>query len=221
MSSSYPYLPLRWLVTTPDLADDPDVFPRLPGQGFVAEKTPVWSTTVRTAASGRQVRASQCSTPTWRFKIGYEFIRDRITSAELARLYGFFNTRQGQLGSFYYYDPNDNLVAGQPVAIADGVSTTYQLTRTVAPASPYAFVEPVYILNGTPAVSVAGVPSTGFGVGEYGQIVFSAPPPEGAQIAWSGSFLFWCRFSQDTVSPAQMVASLWSLDGLQFESVKP
>ena len=40
-------------------------------------------------------------------------------------------------------------------------------------------------------------------------------------IAWSGSFLFWCRFSQDTVSPAQMVASLWSLDGLGFESVKP
>ena len=77
--SSYPYLPVRWLVTTPDLADDPDVFPRLPGQGFVAEKTPVWSTTVRTAASGRQVRASQCVTPTWRFKVAYEFIRDRIT----------------------------------------------------------------------------------------------------------------------------------------------
>ncbi len=93
MSSSYPYLPMRWLVTTPDLADDPDVFPRLPGQGFVSEKTPVWSTTVRTTASGRQVRASQCSSPTWRFRIGYEFIRDRITSAELARLYGFFNTR--------------------------------------------------------------------------------------------------------------------------------
>ena len=221
MSSSYPYLPLRWLVTTPDLADDPDVFPRLPGQGFVAEKTPVWSTTVRTAASGRQVRASQCSSPTWRFKVAYAFIRDRISQAELARLYGFFNTRQGQLGSFYYYDPNDNLVAGQPVAVADGVTTTYQLNRTVAPGSPYAFTEPVYILNGNPSVTVAGAPAQGFGVGEYGQIVFSVPPAQGAQIAWSGSFLFWCRFSQDTVSPAQMVASLWSLDGLSFESVKP
>ncbi len=221
MSSSYPYLPMRWLVTTPDLADDPDVFPRLPGQGFVSEKTPVWSTTVRTTASGRQVRASQCSSPTWRFRIGYEFIRDRITSAELARLYGFFNTRQGQLGSFYYYDPNDNLVTAQQVAVADGIATTYQLTRTVAAGTPFAFVEPVYVLNGAPAVTVGGAPATGFSVGEYAQIVFPTAPPEGSAIVWSGSFLFWCRFSQDTLSPAQMVRSLWSLDGLQFESVKP
>ena len=219
--TSYPYLPTRWLVTTPDLADDPDVFPRLPGQGFVMEKTPVWSTTVRTAASGRQVRASQCVTPTWRFKVAYEFIRDRITSAELAKLYGFFNTRQGQLGSFFYYDPTDNLVSNQQVAVANGIDTTYQLTRTVSPGTPYAFVEPVYILNGAPSVTVGGVAASGFSIGEYGQVVFSTPPAENAAIAWSGSFLFWCRFSQDTVSPAQMVASLWSLDGLTFESVKP
>ena len=95
MSSSYPYLHQRWLVTTPDLAEDPDVFPRLPGQGFLVEKTPVWSTTVRVAASGRQVRTRQCATPTWRFKVAYEVLRERINQAELARLYGFFNTRGG------------------------------------------------------------------------------------------------------------------------------
>ena len=58
-------------------------------------------------------------------------------------------------------------------------------------------------------------------MGDYGQVSFSTAPPENAAIGWSGSFLFWCRFSQDTLSPAQLVASLWSLDGLQFESVKP
>ena len=218
--TSYPYLPTRWLVTTPDLADDPDVLPRLAGQGFVMEKTPVWSTTVRTAASGRQVRASQCVTPTWRFKLNYEFIRNRPVQAELTKLYGFFNTRQGQLGSFYYYDPDDNLVSGQQVAIANGIAATYQLTRTVAPGTPYAWSEPVYVLNGAPSVTVDGAPAS-VGVGEYGQVSFASPPAENAVIAWSGSFLFWCRFSQDTLSPAQMVASLWSLDGLTFESVKP
>jgi uncharacterized protein (TIGR02217 family) len=221
MSSAYPYLPMRWLVTTPDLADDPDVLPRLAGQGFLLEKTPVWSTTVRTAASGRQVRASQCATPTWRFRLAYDVIRDRVTQGELARLYGFFNTRAGQLGSFFYYDPGDNLVAGEEVATADGAATTFQLTRTVAAGGPYAFKEPVYVLNGAPSVTVNGAAATGWSVGAYGQIIFSAPPPENAAIAWSGSFLFWCRFSQDTLSPAQMVRSLWSLDGLQFESVKP
>ncbi len=63
---TYPYLPTRWLITTPDLADDPDVFPLLPGQTFLAQKAPGWSTTTRKAASGRQVRASQCvASPTW------------------------------------------------------------------------------------------------------------------------------------------------------------
>ena len=219
MSSSYPYLPMRWLVTTPDLADDPDVLPHLPGQGFLIEKTPVWSTTVRTSASGRQVRASQCSTPTWRFKLAYGVLRDRIAQAELAKLYGFFNTRAGQLGSFFFYDPGDNQVSAQPVATADGTTTSFQLVRTVAAGGPYAFTEPVYVLNGAPSVTVNG--ASGGSVGEYGQVVCAAPPPENAAIAWSGSFLFWCRFSQDTVSPAQMVQSLWSLDGLQFESVKP
>jgi uncharacterized protein (TIGR02217 family) len=221
MSSTYPYLPMRWLVTTPDLADDPDVFPRLPGQGFLVEKTPVWSTTVRVAASGRQVRASQVSTPTWRFKVAYEVLRDRPSQAELQRLYGFFNTRCGQLGSFYYYDPGDNAVAGQPVATADGVTTTFQLVRTVDAGGVSPFTEPVYVLNGAPSVLVNGQPATGWSVGDYGQVSFSTPPAENAAISWSGSFLYWCRFSQDTLSPAQQVQSLWSLDGLQFESVKP
>ncbi len=216
-----PYLPTRWLITTPDLADDPDVFPLLPGQMFVSQKAPTWSTTVKTANSGRQVRASYASTPTWSFKVAYEFVRDRVTTPELSKLLGFFNTRQGQLGSFFYFDPGDNAVVNQPVAIGDGRLTTFQLTRTVAAGGPYAFVEPVYALNGTPAVTVAGAATTAFSIGPYGSIVFAAPPAEGAPIVWSGGFLFWCRFTTDQIAPAQMVASLWSLDGLTFQSLKP
>jgi uncharacterized protein (TIGR02217 family) len=218
---SYPYLPTRWLVTTPNLADDPDVFPLLPGQMFVSQKAPTWTTTVKTSASGRQVRATCASAPIWSFKVGYDFIRDRITTPELARLLGFFNTRQGQLGSFFYYDPTDNAVVDQPVATGDGQLTTFQLTRTVGAGGPYAFVEPVYVLNGTPTVTVAGAATTAFSLGAYGSITFTTPPPEGAAIAWSGGFMFWCRFTTDQITPAQQVASLWSLDGLTFESLKP
>ncbi len=218
---TYPYLPTRWLITTPDLADDPDVFPLLPGQSFLAQKAPCWSTTTRKAASGRQVRTSAVASPTWSFKVGYEFVRDRVGQPELARLIGFFSTRQGQLGSFYYFDPGDNAVSNQPVAVGDGLETRFQLTRTVAAGTPYAFVEPVYALNGTPAVSVGGVAVSAYAIGPYGAITFAQPPAQGAAITWSGSFLFWCHFTQDQLSPAQMVRSLWSIDGLAFESLKP
>jgi len=218
---SSPYLPTRWLITTPNLSDDPDVFPLLPGQMFVSQKAPTWTTTVRTSASGRQVRATSASSPIWSFKVAYEFLRDRITTPELAKLLGFFNTRQGQLGSFFYYDPGDNTVLDQPVATGDGQLATFQLTRTVGAGSPYAFVEPVYALNGAPAVSVGGVATTAFSIGPYGAIVFATPPAEGAAITWSGSFMFWCHFTADQIAPAQQVLSLWSLDGLTFESLKP
>ena len=218
---SYPYLPSRWLVTTPDLSDNPDVFPLLPGQTFVSQKAPTWSTLTRTATSGRQVRSAFASAPVWSFKVAYEFLRDRVTAGELARLYGFFNTRQGQYGSFFYFDPGDNAVADQPVATGDGQLATFQLTRTVAPGTPYAFLEPVYALNGQPSVTVAGAVTTAYAVGPYGSITFTTPPPQGAAIAWSGGFLFWCHFTQDQLAPAQMLQSLWSLDGLSFESLKP
>ena len=107
------------------------------------------------------------------------------------------------------------------MATADGVTTTFQLVRTVGAGSPSPFTEPVYVLNGTPQVLVNGAAATGWSVGQYGQVTFSTPPPENAALSWSGSFLYWCRFSQDQLSPAQMVQSLWSVDGLAFESLKP
>lgn len=219
---SFPYLPTRWLMTTPDLSDDPDVFPLIAGQTFVAAKGPRWSTTVKTAASGRQVRASLQAQPVWTFKVAYEFIRDRAPSQpDLARLFGFFNTRRGQFGSFLYFDPADNLVADQPVGVGDGVTNSFQLTRTVAPGSPYAFVEPVYAVNGTPEITVGGEPATGVTIAQ-GMATFPIAPPPGAEISWSGSFMFWCRFTDDALTPQQMVKSLWSLSGgLSFESLIP
>ena len=220
---TYPYFPQRWLITTPDLSGDPDVFPLIPGQLFVSQKSPTFpKTIVKQSVSGREVRAGLSSAPLWQFKVGYEFIRDRGPGQnDLQKLYAFFCSRQGQLGTFHYYDPTDNLVPDCPTGTGDGETTTFQFQRQVAPGTPYAFTEPVYALNGAPTVRVNGVASTAFGVGAYGALVFDTAPPVGAQITWSGSFLFLCRFSQDQIDPAQMCQGLWSLDGLTFRSWKP
>jgi hypothetical protein len=121
--------------------------------------------------------------------VGYDFIRDRVTTPELAKLLGFFNTRQGQLGSFFYYDPTDNAVVDQPVATGDGQLATFQLTRTVAAGGPYAFVEPVYVLNGTPTVTVAGAatPSALTGRSPSRRPRRKAPPSPGLAASCSGA----------------------------------
>jgi uncharacterized protein (TIGR02217 family) len=199
-----------------------NVFPQLPGQLFMLSKGPSWSSTVKKAASGRLVRASLQATPIWQFKIAYEYLRDRApTTSELRNLLAFFNAVQGQYGSFYFLDPYDNTVTNQEVAVADGVSTSYQLSRTVGLGTPYPFVEPVYGAVGVPQVFLNGQPATA-GVGPFGTITFQTAPAQGQVISWTGQFYFLCHFTQDALQPTQMVKDLWSLtDGVTFESLIP
>ncbi len=219
---TFPYQPTSWLITDLDVVGDPNVFPLLPGRTFLSEKGPSWNTITKKAASGRQVRCSLQSTPIWQFKVAYEFLRDLPpTKEELATLWAFFNTRQGQFGSFFYFDPTDNQVLNQQIGVGDGVTNSFQLTRTVAPGTPYAFVDAVYAVNGTPTVMVGGASTSAFTLAE-GMLTFSTAPAAGAPIVWSGSFMFWCHFTQDKVAPAQKMKGIWTLtDGLTFESLLP
>jgi hypothetical protein len=55
---------------------------------------------------------------------------------------------------------------------------------------------------------------------EPGIVIFQTPPSEGQVVAWSGSFLFRCEFTQDRFDAQQLNALLWSSDGLQFQTVR-
>ena len=213
-----------------------EVFPRLPGQVFWASKGPSWTTTVKKAASGRQIRGSQQGQPIWKFKVGYQFLRDDVSYQEIEQLFAFFNNCCGQLNPFYLLDPYDSFAgvrnaAGQvtepqQVAVGDGTTTTFQLTRTIGAGSPNPFVEPVYgvvhPLGGSdPLILVNGEPATGISLGPLGTISFQTAPAPNAVISWSGSFYFLCHFAQDELSPVQMMSDLWSSDGVAFESLIP
>jgi uncharacterized protein (TIGR02217 family) len=199
------------------------VFPLLSGQGFWASKSPKWNTTVKSAASGRQIRGTQQGQPIWQFKVGYEYIRDRSPSQmDLGTLFAFFNNCQGQLNDFYLLDPFDNAVTAQQIATGDGSTTNFQLTRSVGAGSPYPFVEPVYgAVTGLQAFVNGTLQTTQCQLLPLGVLNFASPPAAGAVLTWSGQFYFLCHFTQDVLDPVQMVKGLWSLDGLTFESVIP
>jgi len=213
------YLPTVWVVPSGTLTTDPNVFPFLRGQKFLALKGPSWDTIVKQAASRRQVRCSLQAAPVWKFKVRYGVIEDQPLAVDLQWLWAFFNTRNGQQGEFFYNDPADNTVSDVQVGVGDGVTTTYQLQRIGGVGTPSAFMEPVRGLNGAPIVSVAGAPTTAFTVNPYGTITFNTAPAEGAAISWSGQFFFLCHFTDDDLTPQQLYQSLWSLDGLEFESL--
>jgi len=148
-------LPSRWIITSPNFANDPDIFPLLPGFSFITSKEPTWQTGVQQASSGRERRRMQWSYPVWSFNVGYEVLRDAPSLAEQQKLLAFFNSKAGRYQEFFFFDPSDNSVF-QTFGTGDGTTTTFQLTRTVGGGA-YYFVEPIRCVMGTPTVRVNGV----------------------------------------------------------------
>lgn len=194
-------------------------FPSLIGQAFLAEKTPIWSTAVAEAASGRERRRQLWSYPRWRFKANFEVLRDVSGGRDLAALYTFFNAHAGRHAEWGFLDPTDNQVSGQAFGIGDGTTRSFQLLRTITGSS-LSFIEPVRAVFGPPAVTVNGAATLAWTIDDDGVVTFTNAPPAGHVLAWSGQFMFHCRFDQDDLSPAQMMAQLWSLSGLTFITVK-
>ena len=214
-----PYLPTRWFITSADQSDDPDIFPFLAGQSFLQLKTPLWSTKTDTAVSGVERRRALWSYPVWKFKVAYEVLRDSPTNLELQRLLAFFNAHQGGFKEFFYYDRTDHAVTGQSIGTGDGVTTTFQLTRTMGTGG-ITFTEPVRGVSGTPTVYINGSATSAYTIGTLGSITFNTPPASGAALTWTGNFFFLCRFAKDELDVDQLMSSLWSNKGLDFLSVK-
>jgi hypothetical protein len=123
------------------------VFPTLPGLAFNIARSPVWSTQVADSASGRQYTLSKRLYPLWHFKLPFEVLRAAGGWAEWQTLVGFINARRGRFDDFLYRDPRDYQVTAQQFGTGDGTTKDFQLTRSLG-----GFVEPVYDLNGTPAI---------------------------------------------------------------------
>lgn len=193
------------------------VFPTLPGLKWGLTKTPVWSTKVQQAASGRELRASYFSYPLWKFSLGYEVLRANAL-AELQTLIGFFNARQGSFDSFLYEDPDDKSVSNQVFGVAATGQTQYQLARDFG-----GFVEPVIAPKGTPVIMVAGVPKvagTDYTISSSGLVNFITALTAGQSLSWTGEFYFRCRFLHDTTEFEQFMRHLWAAKKIEFQSVK-
>lgn len=213
----FPVLPSRWVISPPDAVDDPDVFPFLQGQGFI-QKTPMWSTKTDVSVSGVQRSRALWSYPMWKFKIGYEVMRDAAAFLELQRLLTFFNAHFGSTKAFFFLDRSDNLATGSPFGTGDGSTTAFQVMRTTTIGG-ITFSEPVRGFNGTPAFYVNGAAASAT-VGPLGVVTFASPPANGASLSWTGSFMYLCRFTADSLEVQQLMNGLWG-GGVEFASIKP
>lgn len=187
------------------------VFPGyLPGLTPKVTQAPEFRTLVQEAENGAELRLALRSFPKWTFQLEYEFLRDQAIYPELRTLVGFYLARLGPADSWLFQNPDDYQVTGQVCGVGNGATLDFPLVRAFGP-----FVEPVFEPDVITAVTVAGV-ITAFTLQPYGVVRFASPPASGAAVAWSGTFFYRARFSDDHIDPEKFLDKLWKLGKLQF-----
>lgn len=189
------------------------IFPTLKGLGFPRQRNPEWKSQVEEAVSGLSTGYGYWTYPRRHYVLQVNFLRSDAAYQEWQTLVGFFNQVGGQAGLFLFDDPLDDSVTDQANGQGDGSTTTFQLVRSLG-----GFTEPVYALNGSPTVKVAGT-VTSVTVSN-GQITFATAPANGAAITWSGSYYWVCRFEADLMEFDEFLSGFQSVKSIKFRTEK-
>lgn len=184
-------------------------FPSLPGITWPVKRSADWITARYEALGGARTVNPMRSVPRWRWQLSYEFLRNALysdanadTYSELQTLYGFWNARSADGMVFAYTDDADNTATDEPFGQGDGATTQFQLYRALG-----GFAEPVYAPTVT-GITVAGSPAGSYTVGDTGVVTFASAPASAADLAWTGTFAFLCRFDADSIDLQEFMSGI-------------
>lgn len=187
------------------------IFPVMPGLTWNVTRSPEFNTKSFRAVSGKEVRAAFMAYPLWSYKLGFEFLRQGQGFSELDQLVGFFLARKGSFDSFLYSDPDFNSVIDQNFGVGDGVTTQFQLVRSIS-----GFTEPVQNVNVLTNVQDNGTPTTAYTISSTGLVTFTSAPAAGHYLTWTGSYYNRCRFLQDMAEFNKFMFGLHELKTLKM-----
>jgi hypothetical protein len=193
-------------------------------RGWPIGKYPTFATILETPASLRgETGISKAVYPIWFFDMTFPKLDGSFNdpTCYLSKVAGFFSQMRGSARTWLYDDPADNTIldsAPATFAVGDGSTRAFQITRPISGG-----IDIVQNLNGAPKIYVAGVlktTGTDYSINSLGVIMFTAPPPLNAVIAWSGKYYFRCRFTKDAMDQLQNVmTNYWTLSQLEWKSV--
>jgi uncharacterized protein (TIGR02217 family) len=192
------------------------VYPSLPGLKPTMRRRPEWKSEIIEAWSGEETVIGRRQYPRWRYTLSYEVLSSTAALPERAQLMAFFNRHYGPGESFLLVDEEDNAVTDQTFGVTDGVTTTYQLVRTI-----YDWVEPVWAPTGTPVIKRAGVTLTAgvdYTIGSMGQIVLAAAGSADQALTWTGSYAMRVRFVRDELDFERFLQGLWQVGSVEMLS---
>lgn len=212
----------------------------LPGLGFGIKWTvEFFNMPSAVAVSGASIDLAYAATPLHTFELTYNFLRDQYGAAplipsvgqsEFKALMGFFMAVGGSAGRFTFLNPDDYTMTLQPLGTTDGVTSIWQIVRTLGTGA-YAGsdgTEPVGVVDTTQPVSVylngALVSSSVYAIvttSPCNQLVqFIAPPTSGQSVEISCSYLYYCRFLENSLSFEKMYNDVWNATKVVIQSCR-
>ncbi len=193
------------------------VFPTLPGQSIEVSRAPGFSTRIQAAVSGKETRAAFMLYPKYRLTAKFDVIRDEQGLSELQTIEALFLQMRGAHDSFLVSAPSDNAVTNMLFGSGNGLTKVFQLTRTRG-AGGFGFTEPVQNLAAPPTIKVAGsvVSDSNYSISASGLLTFVTAPASGANLTWSGSYYYRCRFVEDELTFDRFLENMWSLGQVEM-----
>ena len=168
--------------------------------GSDTSASPEFSTTVAVTASGYEHRNALWSDARMRYDVG-PGVR---SEADLGTLLGFFRARMGPARGFRLRDPFDfssNGMTGtpaatdQPIGTGDGTATVFALCKRYGEQ-----VRPITRpVAASVTISVGGVATTAFTLGNGGTITLATAPAPGVQVRAGFLFDVPVRFAEDRI----------------------
>lgn len=190
-------------------------FPTTPGLTYPVKRALMWRTDREESFSGVEMRYPTRNLPKWSYELEFSVLRSSTALPEWQALASFFNNLQGANGLFKYVDPMDYTATAQLFGSGDGAETDFQLVRTGPPGGG-TFSEPVYAPTTITEITVAGVPTVAYTIGDTGIITFAVAPADGAALAWTGTYGWLCYFDDDAMAFTQFTYNLFDLTSLKF-----
>jgi uncharacterized protein (TIGR02217 family) len=176
------------------MAFDEVVFPLMMDR---ATSAPEFSTTIIPTGSGAEQRISNWLDA----RITFNAALGVRSKKDLKTLINFFRARKGRARGFLVKDLLDCDAEGDAFGIGDGVTQTFQLSRTYGD-SENVDIRPIFKpVEGTIEIyknAVLQTIPTQVGINYVnGLVTFAAPPANGTVLTWFGQFYIPCRFMDD------------------------
>jgi hypothetical protein len=200
-------------------------FPALAGVAYPVIRTAIWLTDSYASIAGKRTTLGRYISPRYRYTLTYGFgdlgfLRSTAGILELQDLLTFYNTVGGMRDLWLFNDPDDNTATAQAFGTGDGVTTLFQLARTMVGLT-FSFSEPVYFATVTTIFdNGVAVNPANYTVSTTGGVLFTVAPVAAHALTWTGTYKWGCRFEMDENDFAKMMLNLWESKKIVFSTEK-